>query len=157
MYVPFSATGRGLFSEGLVVRFQGSAEDSWVGNFARGLTGFSKVLRHPDGTRVLVISGGQAYDVNPDVRATVDAFGGWFVEAFELPNLRLVVLQTSIDFMAIGPCGRAWETRRMSIDGFRSVVVHEDRLQGEAWALGERWVPFEIDLNSGRVTGGIRL
>jgi len=156
MYVPFTATGQAKYSEGLVVEFQPSRGDRWVGNFAKGLTSFSKVLPHPNGTSVLVISGGQGYVIDPDSRALIKTIGGWFDAALEVLHRQLIILQGSVDVMALGSAGRVWETRRLSWDGMRSVRVSGDKLFGEARELDDSWTPFEVDLNSGKVTGGSR-
>jgi len=64
----FSATGKGTHREGFVVRFHPHLSESWVGNFQSVLHGFTGVLLHPDGRTVIVVSGGQAYHVDPETR-----------------------------------------------------------------------------------------
>jgi hypothetical protein len=156
MYVPFSATGHAKFSEGFVVEFLPASGDPWIGNFAKGLTTFSKAVLHPNSLTVIVVSAGQCYVVDPNTRKLVGTFGGWFVDALEIPARGMIVLQSPIDFSAMNRTGRGWTTRRLSVDGFRSIRVSGEKLIGEAWDLGDTWTSFEVDLASGKATGGQR-
>lgn len=74
MAEPFTATGKGTHSEGLVVKFKNSTE-SWVGNFQRGFSSLDKVLQHPNGHLVVVVAGGTAYVVDPRTRSLMQHFG----------------------------------------------------------------------------------
>ena len=152
----FTTDGRGTSREGLVVRFGGSADAAWVGNFQRGITDFSTVVLHPDGAHVLVVAGGQAYVVDPHSRVLHAVLGGSYQGLWEWPAGSLHVLDHSgVAFDALGPKGIRWSTRRISWDGFRRIEVSGNRLRGEAWTpLGDYWVPFEIDLLSGKASGG---
>ncbi|MBV8879330.1 MAG: hypothetical protein JO332_05180 [Planctomycetaceae bacterium] len=155
--VSFSATGQGKHREGFVVEFQAAAGDRWVGNFAKGLTHFSKALLHPEGQLVIVVSGGQGYAVDPDTRTVADMFGGWIVEAISVPAWNMVVLQSPFDFSAMTRTGHGWTTGRLSVDGFRSVRVSGKTLFGERCEVDDTWTPFEIDLLSGKAKGGPRV
>src|SRR5215213_4990454 len=62
---PFPAAWGRLGREGLVVEFEGTGTDVWMGNFVRGDGRLSSVLPHPDGRRVLVIAGGDLWVVDP--------------------------------------------------------------------------------------------
>ncbi|MEW6249302.1 MAG: hypothetical protein AB1716_01545 [Planctomycetota bacterium] len=151
----FSASGLGTHREGLVVRFHPPRADAWVGNFQPGLTSFSAVDLHPDGRRVIVISGGQGYLVDPADRKRTEFLGSWYVCAHRRSDL--LVLQTPIDFECIGPEGRRWRTRRLSWDGFRNVELQAGarEITGDAWSpITDEWIPFTVDLNSGSVQGG---
>jgi hypothetical protein len=116
MYIPFTATGHGKYSEGLAVEFQAPTGDPWVGNFAKGLTLFSAAVAHPDGKKVIVISGGQGYVVDPITRTLVEAFGGWWEAVVAVPERNLIIFQSPFNFLAINPAGRLWETRRLSLE-----------------------------------------
>src|SRR5579872_4163301 len=114
MSVPFSATGQGKHSEGFVVEFQPAGGDSWVGNFAKGLTNFSSAVLHPNRRSVVLVSGGQVYIVDPVRRTLLETFGGWTQNLFAIPKRELLVFQTPLDFFAINPEGRVWETPRLA-------------------------------------------
>jgi hypothetical protein len=152
---PFSATGMGTQSEGFVVSFCPRSGESWVGNFQPGLSNFSAAENHPDGHRVIVVSGGQGYVVDPDDRKRWESFGADVVQILHAGDL--LVFGTGVDFVAIGHEGIRWRTRRVSWDGMRNVnVAPSGRLiEGEAWSpLDDEWTRFEVDTNTGHVVGG---
>jgi hypothetical protein len=153
--IAFSGTGHGLHSEGLVVRFGTDGREHWIGNFARGLTSFDCVLPHPNGSDILVIAGGQLYQVEPTMRHVAPQTSAAIVDAFSYSPSNAVVLNSQeLWFEAIGPSGRLWKTRRISWDGMRSISVEGNMLRGEAWHFDGTWHPFQLDLNSGFVHGG---
>ncbi len=154
MYIPFTATGQGGFSEGFVVEFQPPTGAPWVGNFGKGGSSYSAALLHPNGTWVVVISRGQGYIVDPATKSLVKQFGGDFMGALVLPEQRLLILEGFCNLSALGPEGLLWETRRLSWDGLRSLHLQGDKLLGEALDLDDSWVAFEVDLKSGKLTGG---
>ena len=148
-------TGRTLHSEGFVVEFQTNDGSRWVGNFSEGLSIYSALFTHPDGSQVVVIAGGACYIVDPESRESEDSFGGWITAAYEIPELNKLILQTPISFIALSSEGILWETERISMDGFRDLKFKESKLIGEAWSPVEGpWHKFELDLNSGKFTGG---
>lgn len=151
----FSATGQGTHREGYVVRFFPRNCEPWVGNFQPGLTSFCCVLPHPDGARMIVVSSGQGYVINPEDRESVEFIGAWYQTAHWRTDRSALLLGTPIDFEAIGRNGRLWRTRRVSFDGMRDIAVTESDLRGEAWSpLDDRWYPFRVDLSTGSVEGG---
>jgi len=72
----FSTGGRGTHREGFVVEFFPEKKPTWVGNFQPGVTEYSAVLPHFDGTALIVIAGGQAYVIDPEERRLLTVFGG---------------------------------------------------------------------------------
>jgi hypothetical protein len=149
----FSSTGMGMHSEGFVVEFFPPQNPSWIGNFQRGLTSLDKVLRHPDGESAIVIAGGECYIVDVSERRLIENFGGQFTSVMQVPNKSMVVLESPTGFEAVGSNGRVWRSKRVSWDGIRNVVIHEDQLIGEAWNL-DSWLPFRLDLDTGKHEGG---
>ena len=101
----FSATSQGQHREGLVVQFLPESENTWIGNFQPGATGFNMVIPCVGGDTILVIAGGQGYEVHPGVR--LEAWGGH---------------------------GIRWQSCRISWDGMRNVRVEGDTITGEAWS-----------------------
>jgi hypothetical protein len=53
----FSATGRGMQQEGIVIEFFPEGKPSWIGNFQSGSASYSAVLPQLDGTSLVVIAG----------------------------------------------------------------------------------------------------
>src|SRR3954465_5234694 len=64
--VPFPIEFGQLGREGLVVEFQTEAGARWIGNFKPGIGGVSQTVDHPDGRRVIVLSAGDAWVVDPN-------------------------------------------------------------------------------------------
>lgn len=153
--VQFSATGMGTHSQGFVVRFHSQVTDgSWVGNFQRGLSHFDQAIAHPNGTDVIVVAGGEVYVVDPESRALKENFGGTFTTILAVTERNLYIFGTTIDFEALGPEGRLWRSKRIALDGLRSVAVDGETLSGEAWCIESEWRPFSLDIRSGKHTGG---
>jgi hypothetical protein len=141
--------------EGLVVEFVDTAGGAWVGNFCPGFGGIDDVRAHPNERDVLVISHGALWSVNPETRKADKiapaVFGVWQLSDPE----RLVFNNQGLAFVCIGRTGVVWQTRRISWDGFDKLRFEADRLIGRAWSpIGDRWLPFSVDLKTGLVEGG---
>ena len=153
----FSASGKGTFREGFVVRFDPDVGEPWIGNFQPGdRRRTNRALCHPDGRHVVVVAGGQAYVVDPDSRDSEALPGSWIVEIYELDELHLLLFDhQGIRFEALGAAGIQWRTRRISWDGFRDVAISGHTLSGEAWnPMGDTWARFIVDLRTGATEGG---
>jgi hypothetical protein len=147
--------GKISHSEGFVVEFETNDGDRWFGNFGGGLSIYSALFTHPDGSRVVVIAGGACYIVDPESRESEDSFSGCITAAYEMPKLNMLILQTPISFIALSSEGISWETERIAENGFRDLQFEESKLIGEAWfPVDGPWHKFELDLHSGKVTGG---
>jgi hypothetical protein len=153
--VQFSATKSGMHKEGLAVEFYPDSATPWVGNFQRGVSQFDRVLDHPDEMLVVVIAGGQGYIVDPSTRSQLASLGVDIDCVFDIPSPKQLIIGNGLWFESHSEYGRQWKTPRISWDGMRSVTLAGDELRGEAWTpLGERWVPFSLNIRSGRVVGG---
>lgn len=141
-------------AEGLVVQLTTDDGDTWVGNFGGGDGGIVGVWEHPNQSEVLVVSSGTAYAVSPSSRVVTALFVGverlWVVD--DPPGM--VFQRMGLDFCRLGAAGVLWCTRRVSWDGFSDVALERDVIAGKAWALGDSWLPFEVNLHSGEVQGG---
>lgn len=151
----FTATGQGTHSEGFVVRFNPRSSESWVGNFVSGFVGYTGAFTHPDGRTVVIISGGQAYQVDPATRKLLRHFGGGITEAIIEPSRKLLILSDGIRLWALDASGQRWETERLSWDGTRSLRIEGQAVTGEAYdPMGDKWIPFSVCLETGKVNGG---
>lgn len=152
----FNATGTHLHSEGFVVEFIIAGGDSWVGNFEPGLRGLSGVyplVGHAE--RALILAKGRAYVVRPTKRTLIETFGAQIADAFLLPDDDGIILGDGLWLARYGPEGRVWTTRRISWDGMMDVTLKDNCACGSAWdPLHDRWVPFEVDLDTGELSGG---
>lgn len=152
--VPFSSTGQGTHREGFVVKFRPTKAEQWVGNFQPGLTSFHKVLVHPNHKYFVVVSGGEAYVVDPVTHSLVANFGGSIETAFEIPSQNAVLFSNGLWFELLGPSGLMWKTRRLSWDGMRNLQVLPSSVVGEGWCFDETWHRFSVELSDGKATGG---
>ncbi len=152
--LPFSATGLGTQSEGLVVRFTTDDDSSWTGNFQPGLNGCQRIIRHPNGHDFVVISSGQGYIVNPSDPASWNHFGGCIEYVFELSDYGAVLFGNGLWFELLGIDGTLWKSRRISWDGMCDSAISYPYLTGKSWFPDDRWVDFKLDLSDGSVEGG---
>jgi hypothetical protein len=152
---PFSSTQKAWLQAGYVVQFTPTSGNSWVGNFQPGPGGATTTLLHPDGRKVVVVTAGQMYVVDPDVR-TASVVPGVVRHLYEVQNPRLLVFDDQgFQFQALGSEGVRWRTKRIAWDGFRNVVVDGNTLTAEAGNVtGDVWEAFDVDLRTGRTTGG---
>ena len=151
---PFTATGQGTHRQGFVVRFYPSHGESWVGNFQPCGLSLRAVEEHPDGARLIVISGGQVYIIDPNNRKYVEFIGAGNEQIIHIGDVLLLI--TATDFKAIGSEGQRWN-RRVSWDGIRNFAVDPTghTITGEGWTpVTDEWIRFELDVASGVVTGG---
>jgi hypothetical protein len=139
-----------------VVEFLPDTPDAWIGNFAPGLGSYDAVCVHPNATDIVVFASGQGYVVDPQTRELKKEIGGAVNHLWPVADpLGFVLDRQGIAFFRIGPHGTYWHTRRLSWDGFKDVAFTDARIAGLAWTpVGERWVPFEVELATGRSRGG---
>lgn len=156
MAVPFGGSGH---REGLVVRFNPDTAEAWVGNFQPGVIGLEGVREHPNGKHAIVVSHGQGYVVDPVTRELETILGHSIRHAIELPQLQAVVFCDGIGFEAIRRDGIWWTSPRISWDEVRNIGVEGPVLRGEAFSPCHSkdgiWVPFTLDLMTGRCEDGI--
>ncbi|HEY2391629.1 MAG TPA: hypothetical protein VGK22_10705 [Candidatus Angelobacter sp.] len=137
------------------------AAPAWVGFFALGFDSdqvVSEVCSSPDPDSFCTVVGGYAYVVKADDPEQ------WFrVEQRPVVDLRvlsqhgLLLFAGFTTIIAVGSSGIAWTTERLSWEGLTITDVKGDKLFGQGWdALADKEVPFEVDLKTGKHTGGAR-
>ena len=93
--------------------------------------------------------------VDPVSREAKALVGGAIVGAHPVEKRRLVILNhQNIAFEAIGVGGRVWLTPRLSWDGFKDVSVDSETIRGFGWESDHTWHRFEVDIATGRSSGG---
>jgi hypothetical protein len=153
--VTFPSGWGGGAREGLVVSV-GKGDRRWFANFRPGLGGPEMVCPHPNGSDVLVFAYGDCWVLQPDTRSATLVACGVDVVLTIPDSPDLVMGRSGLAFRRLGAVGVSWHTRRLSWDGFDALEVKDGRIAGNGWdALNERWVSFEVDLTSGRATGGV--
>lgn len=151
----FSHTGHGKHSEGFVVEFFPGEDDSWIGNFHRGLSNCDQVLRHSNRDHLIVVSGGTAYVVDPKNQAVVETFGADIEYCAEVEDPNTVIFGNGLWFEFILNNGTRTRTNRISWDGMRNIVIDGARLQGDSYdPMQDTWKAFEVDILEGDVEGG---
>lgn len=141
-------THGGTHREGFVVRFSADDGDTWVGNFQRGFGGryLSAVFEHPAATTFVVVSGGQAYVVEPTTRRSIETFGANICAG--VGDEQRLVFATDTEAIVLEPAGR-WVSDRLAWDGIAELKLDGDRLTGQGRdALNDEWRPIELDLQS---------
>ncbi|MGB8130101.1 MAG: hypothetical protein WCG81_09940 [Candidatus Angelobacter sp.] len=147
---------------GAYVRVTRQRGPAWVGFFALGFDSdqvVNQLCSTPDPGRFCVVVGGYAYIVNASEPA------GWLHIKQQRPVVDLcVLLQQSLllfvgftSITAVGASGILWTTERLTWEGLTITEITGDKLQGHGWdALADKEVPFEVDLKTGRHTGGAK-
>jgi hypothetical protein len=142
-------------------KFDLKTAPAWVGFFALGFDSdqvVSEVCSSPDPDSFCTVIGGYAYVVKADDPEQ------WFrVEQRPVVDLRVLSQQGLLLFAgfttitAVGNSGIAWTTERLSWEGLTITDIKGDKLLGQGWdALADKEVPFEVDLKTGKHTGGAR-
>lgn len=155
--VPFGASAWSGHSEGFIVRFRPDTDETWVANFQPGLGGWDGVLEHPNKMDVIVLARGQGYVVDPIAQQLVHTLSASIQDVVELPDLEAIVFCDGIFFEAIKSDGIWWTSPRIAWDEIRNIKVQGTILQGEASSPMEgssMWVPFTLDLMTGRCEDG---
>lgn len=146
---------------GVYVRAVGSSGPPWAGFFAAGFESpqvINAVCSCPDPDSFCVVSGGYAYVVkssNPREWYRIEQRP--VVELTSLTEEQLILFSGFTSITALGRQGVAWTTERLSWEGIQITRIDKDALHGLGWdARNDREVPFQVDLKTGKHTGGAR-
>ncbi len=163
MPLPFSPGNSWAHAEGLVIRFRPNDADAWVGNFQRGETWLDTVLAHPDKRQILVIAGGTGYVIDLEAReqtrqGKVDEMlsSKHIAHADHLPDLGILLLSDGFRFGALKADGGSWTSDNINWEGdMCNVAIRGACLSAEVPSMDrKRWLPVELDLNTGQCVGG---
>jgi hypothetical protein len=157
--ISFPPKSKAEYSEGLVVQFFAEKVPAWIGNFATGLLVGrpDSVFECHDGRRVLVVSGGDAWVVDPEDPGSAQQVDNWTTQVIDVPEHKLLILGNPVSFLGLGPQGLVWKSQRISWDGFRGLAVDGAVLTGESWTPMDRnnpWIRFRLDITNGQHQGG---
>jgi hypothetical protein len=156
MYTPISQDGIPFYSEGFVVRFYKSDGTSWVANFKPGYTNFNGVYDFPEIKRTVIFAFGQCYIMADDGQKPVKALGVGFTHVFQADNNLLIGVDQT-DFTVIEVItDKAWQSERVSWDGFKDISFSGDYVTGLACQPGEwdEWKPFSFNYRTKAIIGG---
>lgn len=100
---------------------------------------------------MVVIAGGQAYQVDPATRTCLKNFGGTIVEILENSSRGIVVIAGLTNLWLLDTNGERWVSGRISVDGIRQLRIEGESVAGEAYdPTFDRWYPFVVSLKTGR-------
>jgi hypothetical protein len=146
---------------GAYLRVTPQAGPAWVGFFALGFDSdqvVNQMCSTPDPERFCLVVGGYAYVVNTsDPADWVRIEQRPVVDMRVLSQQRLMLFVGFTSITAVGNSGVAWTTERLTWEGLTVTEVKGDKLLGHGWdAIADKEAPFEVDLNTGKHTGGAR-
>ena len=145
----FGRTGR----EGTVVEIE-SDTDQWVANFQPGIGGTELAAKHPNGEDGIVIASGDLWVVHGESRSAECVAYDICAAIHVVDPEGWIFNRTGLALLRFGAAGVIWHTRRLSWDGFEDLRIEEGKIIGRGWGLGDSWMPFEVDLATGRSSGG---
>jgi hypothetical protein len=141
-----------------VVPRQGNA---WIGFFSLGFDSdqvVNAIYSCPDTDSLCVVAGGYGYVVNAsDPAKWMRVEQQPVVDVRALPEQKLLLFTGFHTITAFGPSGLMWTTDRLSWDGLLISRIDQSTLYGQGWdATADKEAPFEVDLATGKHTGGSR-
>ena len=146
---------------GAYLRVTPRSGPAWVGFFALGFESdqvVSEICSSPDPDAFCAVVGGYAYVVkahNPAQWLRVEQRPVVDLRVLSRQGLLLFAGFTSIT--AVGSSGIAWTTERLTWEGLMITGISGDKLLGHGWdALADKEVSFEVDVKTGKHTGGAR-
>ena len=126
------------------------------GIFCRGFTTYSDVQMHPDGRRVIVVSCGDGYLIDPDDETRFENLSGSLEELIWSPDRKSLILNDQgFRLVVLSSDGRLRFTRRFSWDGLADISTDGTVVRGLAFEpFEETWRPFSVALDTLEVEGG---
>lgn len=143
--------------DGILLRVTPRGAEPWIGTFAFGAnSGTSGVFATADPDRFMVISHGAGYYACASDPAATEEMDVYMVlDVRPVPARGLVLLADDIFLTAYGARGRVWRTERLCVDEYVIDEVTDSFVRGTSDGVVVDCAPFEVDLNTGRHTGGL--
>ncbi|TWP24630.1 hypothetical protein ETU10_01325 [Apibacter muscae] len=150
MYHFISKKGKPFYYEGFPVRLYKSDGDSWVANFELGQTEFSEVFEL-EMSRLLIISGGECFIMNPDDIMPIEVFGGDYLNYLKTNDGR-IILYNHINLTIVDSKGNYWDSERISLDGLNEIKISSDNVVSglfyQPTPTDDLWIPFEYNIDT---------
>jgi len=145
-----------LLSEGLVIKFIPNNCNPWIGNFnGPGEEYLSGIFTTPHVDTVCVVAYGEGFIINvnkPEQYTFVPILP--IVKVYPLEIRKILVFVSFTDIAAFGAQGVVWKAR-VACDGIEITEISKNIITGVAWdSTINSYVPFNIKLETGSVTGG---
>jgi hypothetical protein len=147
--------------DGLIVRVDPNARESWIGTFAFGQiapTGPSGVFATPDPDRMCVVSRGMGNFVSAHSPLQCEEVNCYpIIDVRPIHTQGIIVFAEFTRLVAYGPAGLKWKTKRLSWDNLKIIEVTNTSIKGEFWDIcSEATASFVVDLATGTHQGGIK-
>lgn len=146
---------------GIYLRVMAEGAESWIGFFAQGFDSHEVargVFSCPDPNWICIVASGYAYLVdaaNPERWLQIEQRP--VVEVRPVAELKLLLFKGFTSITALGESQRLWTTQKLSWEGISISNIQGSCLRGMGWdAISDKEVPFEVDLLTGKSTGGVR-
>ena len=156
IYVSISQDEIPNFSEGFVVRFFKSDGSNWVGNFQSAWTNFSRVFDFPHFNKTVVLASGACYIMIDDNQKPSKILGVGITDVYQTADNTLVLVDQT-EFIVIDINNdNAWQSDRISWDGFKDLVFSGDTVSGLAYYPSnedEEWCRFSFNFRTNEIVG----
>lgn len=129
----------------------------WSGRFEPGIDGISGFFATPNPDVLCVVWKGQGYWVpvlDPQSYSLLPCFP--IKEILIVPNAKVLLFVDFLEVYLFGDQGMLWRSNRITWDGIEVNAVTTEYVRGMARDPStDQEVPFEIDIKTGNVTGGV--
>jgi hypothetical protein len=146
---------------GVYLRVTSKNSNTWIGFFALGFAS-AEVARGvyscPDSESLCAVVGGYAYVVNAsDPQRWVQLELRPVIQVKPVPDLKLLLFAGFTHISGLGESNQLWTTERLSWEGISIHDIQGTTLHGMGWdMITDKEVAFEVDLLTGKSTGGAR-
>lgn len=146
---------------GAYVRVTCGKSLAWMGFFALGFDSgevASGIYSCPDPDCLCVVAGGYGYIVNaPSPEKWRQIEQRPIVQVKAVPELKLLLFVGFTSISCLGEANHLWTSERLSWEGISISNIGGAVLHGMGWdAITDKEVSFELDLLTGKSTGGAR-
>ncbi len=146
---------------GAYIRVTPPGAPAWVGFFAQGFDSdqvVNQICSTPDLDSFCAVVGGYSYVVKAaDPAQWLRIEQRPVVDMRVLPQQGLLLFAGFTSITALGPFSIAWTTERLTWEGLTISEINGNILRGKGWnALTNEEVSFEVDLKTGKHTGGAK-
>ena len=158
MAVPIVGEDDIFVSEGYVVKFYKDDGSSWIANFPKGYTNLFSVIEFSNSDNLFVISGGEAYLMNPNYSKPIKDFY-YFVEEFVKSDNGGLIIATLTDIIFFDEYAEEEWRINISFDGIKDLKLDNNNLTGYCYDIfitdeSDSWKSFFINLDTKEVEGG---
>ena len=148
----FPPPGSRLERDGVWVRVSPNAGQEWIGVFAEGYGGISKILSTPDPHRLCVIARGGAYVANACSPTDWQRLPWEITYACSIPELRFLLFGTFSTLIAWNG-GVLWQCH-LAVDQLTVTSVSPTRIEGYGYnPANDACDPFLVDSSTGIEVG----